>query len=95
MKHQSIFNRLRRIEGQIRGIEDMIDKDRPTEEIFVQLAAAKSSLASTLSAFIESLLNEEDVDPSTDSAGSPQAGLGTGKISLTAEQIRLILRSIK
>lgn len=78
---------MRRIEGTIRGIEDMLDKDRPTEEIFIQLAAARSSLTSTLSAFIESLLAEEDVDPST--------GLGTGKISLTAEQIRLILRSIK
>ena len=80
MKHQSIYNRLRRIEGQIRGIEEMIAKDRPTEEIFVQLAAAKSSLSSTLSAFIESLLEQKDSD---------------SKISLTAEQIRLILRSIK
>lgn len=80
MKNQSIYNRLRRIEGQIRGIEDMIDKERPTEEIFVQLAAAKSSLASTLSAFIESLLSEKDAN---------------NKITLTAEQIRLILRSIK
>ncbi len=80
MKHQSIYNRLRRIEGQIRGIEDMLDKERPTEAIFVQLVAAKSSLSSALSAFIESLLAEKDVD---------------NKISLTAEQIRLILRSIK
>jgi len=73
----------------------MIANNRPTEEIFVQLAAARSSLASTLSAFIESLLDTKDTDPSTDSVGSPQAGLETGKISLTAEQIRLILRSIK
>lgn len=80
MKNQSIYNRLRRIEGQIRGIEDMIDKERPTEEIFIQLVAAKSSLASTLSAFIESLLSEKDAN---------------NKITLTAEQIRLILRSIK
>jgi len=80
MKHQSIYNRLRRIEGQIRGIEDMLDKDRPTEEIFVQLAAARSSLSSTLSAFIESLLKTKNFN---------------NKISLTQEQVRLILRSIK
>ena len=78
MKHQSTYNRLRRIEGQIRGIEEMISKDRPTEEIFVQLSAAKSSMSSTLSSFIESLFEK-----------SPD------KKSLSEEQIRLILRSIK
>lgn len=80
MKHQSIFNRLRRIEGTIRGIEEMLDKDRPAEEIFVQLSAAKSSLSSTLAAFIESMLEAKDAN---------------NKISLTQEQVRLILKSIR
>lgn len=78
MKHQTTYNRLRRIEGQIRGIEEMISKDRPIEEIFVQLSAVKSSISSTLSSFIESLLDKD-----------------SDKKSLSEEQVRLILRSIK
>ena len=56
MKYQTIFNRLRRIEGQIRGIEDMLEKDKPERDILIQLEAAKSSLASTISSFVELII---------------------------------------
>lgn len=56
MKYPSIYNRLRRIEGQIRGIEEMIEKDRPEQEILIQLSAAKSSLSGSIMALIESTL---------------------------------------
>ena len=59
MKHQKIYNRLRRIEGQIRGIEDMVAKDRSEEDLLIQLEAARSSLASTISSLIESMLKNE------------------------------------
>jgi len=72
MKHQSIYNRLRRIEGQIRGIEEMVAKDRPDQEILIQLEAAKSSLASTISALIESLL-KTDADKVTIPAAQARA----------------------
>jgi DNA-binding FrmR family transcriptional regulator len=36
--------RLKRIEGQIRGISDMADKDVPCEDILVQINAAKAAL---------------------------------------------------
>ncbi|MCX6808852.1 MAG: metal-sensing transcriptional repressor [Candidatus Berkelbacteria bacterium] len=70
MKHQSIFNRLRRIEGQIRGIEEMVVKARPEQEIIIQLEAAKSSLSSTISSLIESMLETDGdkVTISTDQA---------------------------
>ena len=60
MKYQKVFNRLRRIEGQIRGIEDMLDKDRADRDILIQLEAVKSSIASTISSLIESMLKKED-----------------------------------
>ena len=56
MKHKNVYNRLRRIEGQIRGIEDMVAKDRSEEDLLMQLEAARSSLASTISSLIESML---------------------------------------
>ena len=36
--------RLRRIEGQVRGVEKMLDADRDCHEIIQQLAAIKSAV---------------------------------------------------
>lgn len=41
---QQIKNRLRRIEGQVRGVERMIDEGRYCIEILTQLAAISESL---------------------------------------------------
>ena len=40
----ALLNRLRRIEGQIRGIHRMLAEDRVCEDIVTQLMAARSSL---------------------------------------------------
>jgi DNA-binding FrmR family transcriptional regulator len=39
-----ILNRLARIEGQIRGLQRMIEEGKDCEDILAQLAAAKSAL---------------------------------------------------
>lgn len=36
-----VRKRLNRIEGQVRGVQRMIDEDRPCEDILVQVAAAR------------------------------------------------------
>jgi CsoR family transcriptional regulator, copper-sensing transcriptional repressor len=36
--------RLRRIEGQVRGIQRMVDDDRPCPDILVQMAAIEAAL---------------------------------------------------
>lgn len=41
---EALLNRLRRIEGQIRGIHRMIEQDRVCEDIVTQLMAVRSSL---------------------------------------------------
>ena len=79
MRHKKIYNRLRRIEGQIRGIEEMIQNDRKEEDVLIQLEAARSSMASTISSLIESMLDK---------------GLDS-KVVLTDSQIQALLRSIK
>ena len=42
---QALLARLRRIEGQIRGIQRMLEEDRVCEDIVTQLMAARRSLA--------------------------------------------------
>lgn len=79
MKHQSVYNRLRRIEGQVRGIEDMVAKERPEVDILIQLEAAKSSLSSTISSLIEGMVEVGE----------------DGKITLDQTEVRAILRTMK
>jgi DNA-binding FrmR family transcriptional regulator len=41
---EAVLTRLRRIEGQIRGIQRMLEQDRECEDVLTQLMAARSSL---------------------------------------------------
>ncbi|HCP15852.1 MAG TPA: metal-sensitive transcriptional repressor [Peptococcaceae bacterium] len=49
--------RLKKIEGQIRGISDMVDKDIPCEDILIQINAAKSALHKVGQVVLEGHLN--------------------------------------
>ena len=39
-----LLNRLRRLEGQIRGLQSMIESDQECEAVLTQIMAAKSAL---------------------------------------------------
>ncbi|MBS6646908.1 MAG: metal-sensing transcriptional repressor [Clostridiaceae bacterium] len=45
-EYKSLINRLNRIEGQIRGIKNMVEKDAYCTNILVQVAAANAALNS-------------------------------------------------
>lgn len=45
-EYKSLINRLNRIEGQIRGIKGMIEKDAYCTDIITQVAAANAALNS-------------------------------------------------
>jgi DNA-binding FrmR family transcriptional regulator len=43
---QKVLTRLRRIEGQVRGIEKMVEEERYCIDVLTQVAAAKAALES-------------------------------------------------
>ncbi len=43
---ESIINRLNRIEGQVRGIKSMIEKESPCNDVLNQVASIQSALNS-------------------------------------------------
>lgn len=43
-ERENILARLRRVEGQVRGIQRMIEEERECEEIVTQLMAARAAL---------------------------------------------------
>jgi DNA-binding FrmR family transcriptional regulator len=49
--------RLKKIEGQVRGIMNMVQKDVPCEDILVQIGAAKSALHKTGQIILEGHLH--------------------------------------
>lgn len=53
-EHKKLINRLNRIEGQIRGIKKMVEKDAYCTDILVQVAAVNAAL----NAFNKELLAE-------------------------------------
>lgn len=50
---QNLTSRLNRIEGQIRGIKSMIEKDTYCDDVLTQIAAAQSALGSVAKLLLE------------------------------------------
>ena len=66
---QRILNRLRRLEGQVRGLHKMVEEDRPCQEILTLLAGIKSALNASGDAIFEQYLDrceqvEQPISPS-------------------------------
>ena len=57
MDVEAVVARLKRIEGQIRGLAAMVEKDVPCEDILVQISAAKSALHKTGQVILEGHLS--------------------------------------
>jgi DNA-binding FrmR family transcriptional regulator len=50
---ETIINRMRRIEGQVRGVQAMVAEERECREILQQLAAIRSAVQGTTQVFME------------------------------------------
>jgi len=81
-----ILSRLKRIEGQIRGIQGMIIEERPCSDIMVQMAAAKSALNQVSKIILENHVNSW-FESSVSSDDVSQ--------EMVAEVMELILRFVK
>lgn len=50
---KALINRLNRIEGQVRGISNMVNDDRYCEDIIIQLSAINKSIKSLANILLE------------------------------------------
>ena len=53
----AVAGRLKKIEGQVRGILKMVEDDKPCEDILIQIGAAKSALHKTGQIILEGHLH--------------------------------------
>jgi DNA-binding FrmR family transcriptional regulator len=75
---EDILLRLRKIEGQIRGIQKMIARDAECGEILVQVAAAKSAMKRVGTLVIQNYL-KKCVDSALDREGSEERERSIGE----------------
>jgi DNA-binding FrmR family transcriptional regulator len=63
---QELIHRLRRIEGQVRGVQAMLQEDRECKEIIQQLTAIRSAVQSTSLTLLEVYAMDCMLDPQLD-----------------------------
>jgi len=60
--NESVIKRLKRIEGQVRGLMKMVEEDKSCEDILIQISSVKSALHKTGQVILESHLHHCVVD---------------------------------
>ena len=56
-ERKKILNRLRRIEGQIRGLQRLVEVEAPCVEVITQVSAVTSAMKKTAGAIISANMN--------------------------------------
>ena len=85
---EDYLKRLRRIEGQVRGIAKMVDDDKYCIDILTQVSAATKALQSFALGLLEEHLGSCVVDAAR--AGGPQSD---AKVKEAADAIARLVRS--
>jgi DNA-binding FrmR family transcriptional regulator len=83
---QALLGRLRRIEGQIRGLQRMVDEDTYCIDVLTQISAAKSALQAVAVGLLEDHLAHCVVDAAR--AGDPAA-----KVKEASDAIARLVKS--
>ena len=85
---QDYVKRLRRIEGQVRGIAKMVDDDKYCIDILTQVSAATKALQSVALGLLEEHMGSCVVDAAR--AGGPEAD---AKVKEASDAIARLVRS--
>lgn len=54
----SVISRLRKIEGQIKGIQNMIEEDKSCNDVLIQISAVRSAINKVGGLVLEGYINE-------------------------------------
>jgi CsoR family transcriptional regulator, copper-sensing transcriptional repressor len=83
---QALLGRLRRIEGQIRGLQRMVDEDTYCIDVLTQISAATRALQAVALGLLEDHLRHCVVDAAVN--GDP-----SGKVKEASDAIARLVRS--
>ena len=83
---EAVLTRLRRVEGQVRGLQRMVEEDRYCIDVLTQVSAARSALES-----VALLLLTDHMDHCV--ADAIRVGDGTEKVRELAQAVERLVRS--
>ena len=83
---EDVLKRLRRIEGQVRGIHKMVEEERYCIDVLTQVAAVNAALEG-----VSMLLLEDHIDHCV--ADAIRSGNGTEKVKELSEAVKRLVRS--
>ena len=63
VKKKAIRSRLARVEGQLRGVQRLIDDEQDCEKIAQQLSAARKALDKAFFAMVGCMMEQRDLKP--------------------------------
>jgi DNA-binding FrmR family transcriptional regulator len=84
----AVLKRLRRVEGQVRGLQRMVDEDTYCIDVLTQVSAATKALQAVALSLLEDHLNHCVTDAVA--AGGPEA---TAKVREATAAIERLVRS--
>jgi DNA-binding FrmR family transcriptional regulator len=87
---EKIIQRLRRIEGQVRGVQTMLDEERDCREIMQQLTAIHSAIQSTSRIFLQDYATFCLLEMDEGQQLEPGANLQAKREKLVQEMIALL-----
>jgi DNA-binding FrmR family transcriptional regulator len=87
---ENLIQRLKRIEGQVRGVQTMLEEERNCQEIMQQLTAIHSAVQSTSRIFLQDYATNclLEMDKETSDTGSPSKQIKREK--MIQEMIQLL-----
>ncbi|GHJ50422.1 hypothetical protein Cs7R123_77640 [Catellatospora sp. TT07R-123] len=83
---QALLSRLKRVEGQVRGLQRMVEQDTYCIDVLTQISAATRALQAVAVGLLEGHLNHCVVD-------AARAGDPTAKVKEATEAIARLVRS--
>lgn len=83
---ERVLTRLRRIEGQVRGLHKMVEEDRYCIDVLTQVAAVKAALESVSLTLLDDHMEHCVAD-------AIQSGDGTEKVKELSAAVKRLVRS--
>ncbi|MGO3151178.1 MAG: metal-sensitive transcriptional regulator [Galactobacter sp.] len=88
----AILKRLRRIEGQIRGIEKMVEEDTYCIDVLTQVSAVNAALHKVSLGLVEGHVGHCVVDAARESIEADDPGIVDAKVKEATQAIGRLLR---
>jgi len=87
---ENLIRRLKRIEGQVRGVQAMLDQERDCQEIMQQLTAIHSAVQSTSRIFLQDYATNclLEMDKAGQNPGEPSKE--SKRVKMVQEMIQLL-----